>query len=203
MQLFPHLIGHCALLDPVVSVRHQEFTKLTLTPLKIWGINDFLEFISYPYTPAENITYVNVWFGNSFQIYYISVTSNYFLEWIAWKLHYTYLFVIQRIIWKMYFRILFSENLISMVLELFSQSSPTGVYTSTLKCFGIRNVTWKIPTVYFEALRKGNPPPSLYRRSVVPRVGVWECIDSALWMSGSEEGVFLEKGFSKNVHFLV
>ena len=32
--IFPYSVGHCALLAPVVSVRPQEFIKLTLAPRK-------------------------------------------------------------------------------------------------------------------------------------------------------------------------
>ena len=41
--IFPQRVSHsqCALFAPVVSVRPQEFTKIILTPRKIWGINYF------------------------------------------------------------------------------------------------------------------------------------------------------------------
>ena len=53
-------------------------------------------------------------FGINFPKKYIEVTRNIFREFISWKLHITYSFVIQRTTWNNFLGIIFLENLISV-----------------------------------------------------------------------------------------
>ena len=56
MCVFPHRVGHCALLAPFVSVKPQKFVKLTHTPLIFLGFQYLWECISY----VRTLTHLNI-----------------------------------------------------------------------------------------------------------------------------------------------